>query len=489
MEVPPVEPRPEPTHSSADLFDWKLLADLLGFVLNALRRHRFLAMFVLALFVGLAVVATKVMPRSYYVEAKILTERNLIIASLVNPSRTVPRDDDAPTRTAFAQILRRDNLISVVKKAKLVERWDATRAPLQRLKDALTSTLSPPVSEADRLDMLVDMLERAMAVQANRNTGTVTIAVGWPEPQQTQDIAETAQQNFLEARHAAEVTAINEAIGILDSQVREEEDGIRKAIAELEDAVRIADARHRNEEKEDPGKATRRAQRLLRTDHTLAQMRFMLEAKRKSISDMEAYRDKRLNELRALLAEQRTIYSAMHPALEETQQRIEALKGDSPELLAMRHEETSLAEEFVQRGGADVQTLLPSALSYLYDDPLAGSLLGTPDDPEVAVATDRLRMVVARHQDMIRRLSSARMELEIARASFKHRYSVLSPPSFPKRPVKPNTKLILVGGVVAGLGLAVFTAVALDVWRRRLLERWQVERLLKLRVVAQLERP
>jgi hypothetical protein len=132
--------------------------------------------------------------------------------------------------------------------------------------------------------------------------------------------------------------------------------------------------------------------------------------------------------------------------------------------------------------------MLPSSLGYMYDDPLAGSLLGTPDDPEVAVATDRLRMVVSRHQEMIRRLSAARMELDISRASFKHRYSVLNPPDFPKRPIKPNTKLIVAAGAVGGMALAIFAAVALDVWRRRLLERWQVQRLLKVPVLAELER-
>lgn len=480
-------PPPEGTDSTADLFDWKLLAELLGFVRNAVRRHWLLAACVFLAMAGLAAAAAKVLPRTYYVEASILTERNLLIASLVNPARTVPREDDAPTRTAYAQILRHDNLVSLVKKTRLVERWESTRSPLQRLKDALTRS-GAAASEEEQVEGMVEVLERSMMVKGDRNSGTVTIGVSWPDPQQALELAETAQQNFLEARNGAEVSAITEAIGILETQVAQEEGGIKVAITSLEDAVRVAEARRKKEEKADPSRATRRAQLLLRTDHGLAQMRFMLEAKRRAIADMEAYRNRRLTELRGQLSEQRSVYSGMHPIISDTEQRIAALEAESPQLSALRQEESSMAEEFVRRGGSDVDTMMPSALGALFDEPLAGSLLGTPDDPEVAVATDRLRMVVARHQEMIRRLSAARMELEISRASFKHRYSVLNAPSFPKKPVKPNTKLILVGGAVAGLALAVFAAVALDVWRRRLLERWQVERLLKLPVLAELER-
>lgn len=486
MAPPPETPS---TDSTADLFDWRLLAELVGFVRNAVLRHRVLALVVLGGMVGLAVTAAKVLPRSYYVEARLLTERNLLIASLVNPARTVPREDDAPTRTAYAQILSHDNLVALVKKTRLAERWEATRSPVQRLKDGVMGALGRgALSAEDKEDAMVNILERSMTVQANKGTGTITIGVSWPEPQQALELAETAQQNFLDTRQAAEVSAITEAINILDAQVRQEESNIKTSIAELEDAVRVAEARRKKEEKEDPSKATRRAQQLLRTDHQLAQMRFMLEAKRRAIADMEAYQQRRLTELRGQLAEQRSVYSAMHPIIADTEQRIVALEQESPQLAALRQETVVLAEEFLRRGGSEVETLLPSALGYLYDDPLAGSLLGTPDDPEVAVATDRLRMVVARHQEMLRRLGAARMELEIARVSFKHRYSVLNPPSFPKRPVKPNTKLILVAGGVMGLALAVFAAVALDVWRRRILERWQVERLLKLRVLAELER-
>jgi capsular polysaccharide biosynthesis protein len=480
---------PEDSGTTADLFDWKLLAELVGFVRNAVRRHWLVAACVFLAMAGLAAVAAKVLPRTYYVEARILTERNLLIASLVNPGRSVPREDDAPTRTAYAQILRHDNLVSLVKKTRLVERWEGTRSPLQRLKDSLTRGVGTEASEEDKVEAMVDVLERSMAVKGDRNSGTVTIGVSWPDPQQAMELAETAQQNFLEARNSAEVSAIGEAIGILQAQVGQEEAGIKTAITELEGVVRVAEARRKKEEKADPSRATRRAQLMLRTDHGLAQMRFMLEAKRRAIADMETYRNRRLTELRGQLSEQRSVYSGMHPIISDTEQRIAALEAESPQLSALRQEEVSLAEEFVRRGGSDVETLMPSSLGALFDDPLAGSILGTPDDPEVAVATDRLRMGVSRHQEMLRRLSAARMELEIARVSFKHRYSVLNPPAFPKKPVKPNTKLILVGGAVAGLALAVFAAVALDVWRRRILERWQVERLLKLRVLAELERP
>nr|WP_244222139.1 PCP family exopolysaccharide biosynthesis protein EpsV [Corallococcus exercitus] len=453
---------------------------------RAIFRHWFLGLCIIAVMSGLGSLAAKLMPRKYHVETRMLTYRNLIISSLVNPGRSIPVEADQPTRAAWEMVLSRGNLKSVIKNAKLIEYWDHMRSPMSRMKEQYLKKAPPPMSDEDKEEALIAMLETSLTVMAEGGSGTVTIGVDWSDPQMAFNIVEAASQNFLDMRHDSEMSAISESVNILQGQVANEAANIKQAIADLERAVKQADARRKKKEA-DPKQASAR-QALLQTDHALAQLKFLVQAKRRAIRDVEEFRSRRLTELRAQLAEQRVVFSPQHPVIVDLEQRVATMQADSPQLISLRAEEQSLIQEYLRMGGTDVDSATEGTSLAGLGGPMAGAMLGTPDDPEVAVATDRMRMVVMRHQEKLRRLDQAQTELEISKASMKHRYSVLLPALFPEKPSKPNPKLIAIAGVVGGVALAVFAAVALDILRRRVLERWQVERLLKLPVLAELER-
>ena len=488
--VPPPQPlyvpeRPE-TNAPADLIDWGLLIDAVLFVKNAVLRHWFLALVVMGAVSALAVGVSKIMPRKYRVETRMLTQRNYIISSLANPGRSIPVEADQPTRAAWEMIMKIENLRSVVQRAKLVEYWDLNRSPMSKLKEKLTGKPPAPMSDADKEEALVGMLERAMIVGVEGGSGTVSIAVEWGDPQLALNIVEAAQQNFLDMRQMGEIGAVSEAITILEKQVVDESEGIQKAIADLNATVKRVEARIRKEEeKAGRKKPAAKPGSLINTDHMLAQMRFMIQTKRRAIGDVEDFRARRLTELRNQLSEARVMYSPQHPQITDIEQRIAALTEDSPQLIALRSELNEGINEYMRNGGNPAE--LESGLNTLGMPTGPMGPLAT-DSPEVSVATDRVRMLVSRHQEKMRRLDQARTELEISRASMKHRFSVLSPPSFPEKPSKPKVQLIIAAGVVGGIAMGIFAAVALDIIRRRILEKWQVERLLKLPVLAQLER-
>ncbi|MFP2904694.1 PCP family exopolysaccharide biosynthesis protein EpsV [Pyxidicoccus sp. 3LFB2] len=490
--VPPPQPlfvpeRPE-TNAPADLIDWGLVIDSLGYLKNAVLRHWFLALVVMCAVSGMAVGVSKIMPRKYKVETRMLTQRNFIISSLANPGRSIPVDADQPTRAAWEMVMKYDNLKAIVHKAKLVEYWDANRSPLSRLKEKLTGKAPPPMDDKDKEDALIAMLEQAMIVGVEGGNGTVSIGVEWGDPQLALNIVEAAQQNFLDMRQAAEMGAVSEAITILEKQVVDESEGIKKAIAELDATVKRIELKRKREEEKAGRKGTPTATGgMINTDHLLAQMRFMIQTKRRAINDVEEFRARRLTELRNQLSEARVMYSPRHPMITDIEQRIVALQEDSPQLVALRSELNELINEYTRNGGNPAELESGLATAGMPMGALGG---GTPtaDNPEVSVAADRVRMLVMRHQEKTRRLDQARTELEISRASMKHRFSVLAPPTFPEKPSKPKVQLIVAAGVIGGIGLGIFAAVALDIIRRRILEKWQVERLLKLPVLAQLER-
>src|ERR1700678_1681372 len=95
-----------------------------GFVLRAPRRRPLLAtaVFVLGVTVTLAVVL--LVPRVYTVDTTILVQRNVVIPLLGNPHRAVPADWDVPSRGTSESILRRDNLVALVKETKLETQWE-----------------------------------------------------------------------------------------------------------------------------------------------------------------------------------------------------------------------------------------------------------------------------------------------------------------------------------------------------------------------------
>jgi uncharacterized protein involved in exopolysaccharide biosynthesis len=94
-------------------------------------------------------------------------------------------------------------------------------------------------------------------------------------------------------------------------------------------------------------------------------------------------------------------------------------------------------------------------------------------------------MATGDYEDMLQRLEAARIELQTARAAFKYRYTVVTPPQLPTRAAKPRVPLLLAEGCVLAVMLALFAGGVLDLGSGRLMERWQVTRRLHLPILAQ----
>jgi hypothetical protein len=82
------------------------------------------------------------------------------------------------------------------------------------------------------------------------------------------------------------------------------------------------------------------------------------------------------------------------------------------------------------------------------------------------------------------RLDSARIELATSQASFKYRYGMVRPPQIPKKPLKPNTLLVMLAGILGAFALAFAAPVGADIMTGRVIEAWQVERQLGTPVLA-----
>lgn len=475
MAAPPKDP------DEFELIDFEQVKNWVGFVLHSVRRRKLLASSVALLTVGATLGILSVTPRTYRVEAQLLAQRNTVMPALGNPTRKVPFEADSPTRAAAETVLRRDNLLSLMKQTDLMNHWRRNRTWLFRLKDKLVELVAAPTEEEKTIAM-VEFLESRLTVKAV--DPTVTINVEWPDAQLGYRLVDSALQNFLEQRHSTEVSTIAETISILEGHAA----NLKEAMdAEMEDIKQPQTA---------PATATSTSPAPPRRDVVseaskaeLGEVKVMLDAKHRAVNELEDFRRRRLTDLQTQLSQQRAIYADAHPAIVTLLQSISALQEPSPQLQALKKEERDLQAEYerlssarrVEGAAAVARARSREATPLRPGDKRA-------DELNADYARTRLRFAMEKYDVLLERIESARIELDTARAAFKYRYAIIRPPTFPRRPEKPKVPLVLAAGLIAAVGLGTLAAALADLWSGKILEPWQMPRSLGLPVLGQIPR-
>ncbi len=516
------EKAPSPTAAEPELFDTQLIRQVVGFIFRGVGRHRVLAGALLSTIVVLGVLAAVLLPRTYHAESRLLANNNQLIRALGNPRSSVPSED--PTRAARELIFAHDNLVALIKQTNLLKNWDENRAPIVKLKDSLMRLLVGAPSDEDRIDALVGLLEKKLSVSTDQQT--VTIAIDWPEAQMSYLLVEAAQQNFLETRHVTEMTAISEALSILEMHGGQMQKMVDDALHELE---RVRESRRKDSSLSQPAPAPESGGAIIlpsvpspvaapapnvapterpdgsasATEQELAQLKFLLNSKKRALADLEDFRGRRVSELNAQLQEQKVQYADQHPIVLDMKQRIDAVKLDSPQMLQVKADIEGLEHEYRRKGGRDPEALLePSRPRNSIRRPqvvarpgqggqlaLALTTAELADDPLVEFSRNNLRVAAAKYEELVMRIDSARIEQDTARAAFKYRYSVVRPASVPKKPVKPNVPVVVLAAIVFGLLVGLLAGSIRDWLSGRLVEPWQVERALDLPVLSRVKLP
>jgi uncharacterized protein involved in exopolysaccharide biosynthesis len=473
MAGPPKDP------DDFELIDLDQVKNWVGFVLHSVRRRKLLAGSVALLTVGATLGILSVMPRTYRVEAQLLAQRNTVMPSLGNPKRTVPIED-SPTRAAAETVLRRDNLLSLMKQTDLMNHWLQNRGWLFRLKDRLVDLISAPTEEEKTIGM-VEFLESRLTVKAV--DPTVTISLEWPDAQLAYRLVDSALQNFLEQRHSTEVSTIAETISILEGHAANLKEAIDAEMEDVRPQGTVPSAAPGA-----PSTAPRRDVVSEANKAELAEVKVMLDAKRKATNELEDFRRRRLTDLQAQLAQQRAIYADAHPAIVTLLQSISALQEPSPQLQALTKEEKDLQAEYDRLSARRAEGSAAVAKARRESAPVVRSGDKRAEDLNADYARTRLRFAMEKYDVLLERIESARIELDTARAAFKYRYGIIRPPTFPRRPEKPKVPLVIAAGVIAALALGTLAAALADLLSGKILEPWQMSRGLGLPVLGQIPR-
>jgi uncharacterized protein involved in exopolysaccharide biosynthesis len=448
--------------SAPSLREWAL------YVLHAAQRQRWL---VAGVFVaGMAVTTAYYFTKTplYRVETKVLAQRQQSLPSIARSGAP----DEAPTRTAYEVVHRRENLVSLLKQTNLVPAPGSEPAASgwrRWLSRALSTGQEPDDASDEALNRLVLRLDKELVVTVG--DGTITISLDWPNPEEAYQLVQAALQNFLEARQVHEITAIDDAISLLQERLVAARAQLVKATDEAQHgAVRATSDLA-------PGRPALRGP----ASEELQMLGVALEAKERSIRDLEEFRRRRLMELQAQLQEKRGIYSDSYPAVIALRKEVDAMNQESPQVAALQEEARRMREEYTARAGEENRNRPPSSRN--------GASATVRSVPSVPVVEDQaVRDARVQYEQMLSRVNAARADLDTARAAFKYRYTVAWPARVPRKPVSPNPVTVFGLGTLASLLLAFAAAVRFGVSDELIRERWQVERKLGLPVLAEFTR-
>jgi len=485
--------------------DLQHLREIAGFVLRAPLRHPVLAAATFAVVAALGVTISLTMPKTYQASVRLLAQRNSTIRALSSQNAHEMEQVDDPMKDVPAMILRRDNLVTLVKDVGLVHRFEQTRTSALRLKDSLLAlAFGPPTDEEKTLNQVYTLEKKLWAV--NTTPDTLELGVTWSSAQTAYDIVTQLQQNFLDARYDSDVAVVNDSIALLETRAKSELSQVDQALAEYQKLVaeRSAPAAARSAS---TGQASVPAAsggggvkaEIPVVDEGLAKQ---LAEKRTQIRALEDTRARTLDALRRQLVEARLTLTPSHPTVVALQQQVDALSEPSPDLAQLRTEEHGLMEQIAgprvsasaSPSAPSVRSLMPSA-----SEPPPGTTPAVAAinlqmqlidrDPVLQLGQSKLAAAARAYEDTIARIDSAKVELDIIRTSFNHRYTVLQPAELPKGPKRPVTQLIGIGSVVAALLLALLLSAGADLLAGRVLESWQIKRRLNIEVLAEFDKP
>ena len=440
--------RPPPRRRATDVPAAKFgrnFRNYLSYAAGSVGRHKLLAAVAFALMVLGTLGSLYVLPADYFVETRIWAQRSQPVAALDNRRPANQTEAESPTRAASETILRRDNLVALIKQTGAIANWKMSTFPIPWLKARLIGLVRGRATDEDRVNALAGILEQKMWVVAGEST--VTIGLIWPDGPMAYQLVEAARRSFREARYVSDISDIADAISILEGHAKSARESVEASLEEIQRA-RDAAAGKRSAQLE--------PRKVETANSELAQIQGMIAAKRRYIKEVQGF------------------YQRYSPELQSR---------DSARLASLQKEEQQLLAEYVQRGGKMEDLATEERPKPPLDTVRIRREASSPgDDPSLDGAKARLNSALSKYERLLERIEGANLELDSARTSFTQRYTDILRAQMPRKRVTPTVPLM--AGLIAALLTAVAAAVAADLRAGRIVEVWQIEQQLSLPVLG-----
>jgi hypothetical protein len=418
------------------------------FVTRALGRHRYLVGAIWLCFAALSVAAVALLPRDYWVQTRLLVRKSSIMPALVHPQRTVPSGSDSPTQSASELVHDREVLLRIVRDGRLVERWRVSRAPLVRAIDDLRARLLGPLTPKQQEEALVEMLDRRLHVDVQEEV--VSIGVTWRDREAAIDIVTRAQAAFMDARRRADVEIYAATYRILEASVSVARAQVDERLKNLQEMQTLA--------------KRGRSEAMVAQRHEAGDLDYLRDRVLDKVRDreeLEQEQAKKVADLKLKLQQEEATLGPQHPDLLATREALAKASDNEESLGRARADEARLTRMYVMQGGNPADLDRRSVGS-------ADRALVPDIDADYGVLNARtlLAFETDHYQTLVSRLIDTKLEMETAIAAFPGRFTVISPPKWPRTPVQPKVPLVLGGGMMAGLLAGSLAALLLEMRRR-----------------------
>jgi uncharacterized protein involved in exopolysaccharide biosynthesis len=485
----------------------ELVKSYLAFARRAIRSRRLMAVLIFMGMSLLTVGALAVWPRTYKSELRLIVQRSQVLD---------PDEKSNPLESASDLITRHDNLVAIVEQLDLVSDWERFRPPLMAVKDRVMEKLRGKRDPKAVKDALVSMLETHLWATTDNNS--LTIGAEWPHAETSKRIVDAARDTFLQARHNAEISVIEEKMSILDghsTRLRAEIDGIAQELKRMKDEKVAAATKAVKQVGEAAASttassasptsmairqlSTRATTAAARAEEDLPGLKEDLETKKHKLSDLQARRNQSLADAKSHLVEIELRLTPEHPEVRAAEQRVALLSKETGEETSLKAEVAALegrvkatsASARSERGGGFARApssggsasnsaaeALPAEILKLLDD--KGEI-----DPVIGA---QLSTAMYKYSELRNEIRTARITLDEAQAAFTYRYKIAVPAVTPLKPSKPKVPAIAAGGILGGLLLALLIPILLELRSGIIVERWQVAAI-PIPVLAELRLP
>jgi len=320
---------------------------------GALKRRWISIALIALLFTAVGCAAAALLPRTYAAEARLLVTKNVAMPVLANPRRPVQMGTEVPLQAAVEAVVSRPSIESMVRSNDLLGRWMRDRPTAMRVKDRLAERIRGPVDTNDRIDALVELVQKRLAISVINDV--VSVSASWTDRQSAVDLVNSAVDAFLEARRQTDVQVIQDTYALLEAKASEKRARVDASLAAVDGARRAAAPAPRRATALSPLPREALAGSPSRVSEVEDDG---LDALRARILDAQARRaeaEKRHNEkvyaLEALLAERLAVQTDRHPDVLAMRRALDELRGEPDALRQAREEESRLLAEYAVRGG------------------------------------------------------------------------------------------------------------------------------------------
>ncbi|MES1174366.1 MAG: hypothetical protein ABUL62_08550 [Myxococcales bacterium] len=484
------EPEEESGETAASGFQVEQLKSYASFARRAIRSRWLLSSTLLVVGLVLTLATFELYPRTYRCKTVMLAIGGSVLDRYDAPN---------PLADASGLIMRHDNLEAIIREIGLQRTYGVRRPPLLRLKDRIVGALMGRPSDKDLVAILVATIETKLDVSVDK--GELTVAVDWSDGKTAAELVEAARRSFLNARHAAEVSAFEDKMTILDGHATK----LRDEISLLADQVNAS--RHNTAAPVAPGAAPAPSPRpaVVRTVvpaapdalslQELAGLKQKLAVDKPKLAALEDEHRRQVRDEENKLADLKLRLTPSHPQVVTEQQRLALVSQLPAELVQLRAEvatlETDIKAHELTVGRTTSVTISGGAAAGAATtaEPLPAEIMQAlqKDDGDPALR-EQLSGAVVKYGDLRGGLRTARIDLDTAQAAFNRRYQVVVPAEAPSKAEKPKPGLILGGGLVATLALALLLPILGELRKGVIIERWQVHQL-QLPVLGELQLP